>query len=142
MKVLLIQAVYLAGSLSIGIHASDVASRQPLAAPPGEESGVMAHGTVFEIKNEEVVVLSPDSREHIRFSHGEGTIYVDGSGNPISLKVVKSGVSVTIFYTIVKDQRIANRVIVGESPPVSKTPELGAERLLLKTDNEKQPLNT
>ncbi len=116
MNVLLTKAICLTSLLSINIRASDAESTRPADTAHREESGVLAHGTISAISNDRIIVVAPGSREPIRYSHCEGTVYVDESGDPIMLDVVKSGVSVTVFYSQAEDQRMANRVIVGKRP--------------------------
>lgn len=116
MKLFLIMTFFLAGSLRMVSGASEPThAESPI---PQEESGVMSHGTILNISHRQIVVLTPASRERIRYSHGEGTIYVDESDNPVSLEIVKSGIDVTVFYSEVENQRMAHRVIVGVSPRV------------------------
>ncbi|MEQ1841400.1 MAG: hypothetical protein ABL994_13410 [Verrucomicrobiales bacterium] len=115
MNVLLTKAVCLSGLLSISLRASDVESTGFGSPVHQEESGVLTHGTISAIKPDRIVVLTPGSRELIPYFHGEGTVYVDESGDPIMLDVVKSGVPVTVFYSQAEDQRMANRVIVGKT---------------------------
>lgn len=78
----------------------------------------MAHGTIFNISHRQIVILTPASSEPIRYSHGEGTVYVDASDKPVTLEIVRSGIAVTVFYSEVENQRMANRVVVGDSPRV------------------------
>lgn len=115
MNVLLTKAVCLSGLLSISLRASDVESTGLSVPVHREEPGVLTHGTISSIKPDRIIVLSQGSREAIPYFHGEGTVYVDESGGPIMLDVVKSGVPVTIFYSQAEDQRMANRVIVGKT---------------------------
>ena len=114
MNVILIQAICLTGLLSINIRAGEVELKGSGSPDHQGESGVMTQGTIFDISSNQIVILSSGSKEPIRYSHGEGTVYVDESGNPIALKVVKSGVTVIVFYSQAEDQRMANRVIVGQ----------------------------
>lgn len=85
----------------------------------------MAHGTIFNISHRRIVILSADSLEPVRYSHGEGTVYVDESDTPVTLEIVKSGIAVTVFYSEVENQRMANRVVVGVSPRVRTSGESG-----------------
>ena len=116
MNVLLTKAICLTSLLSINIRASDAEPTPPVGIAHREESGVLAHGTNSAISNDRIIVIASGSREPIRYFHGEGTIYVDESGDPILLNVVESGVSVTVFYSQTEDQRMANRVIVSKRP--------------------------
>lgn len=116
MKLSLILTFCLAGFLPVVTRASEPTQAAPLV--PQEESGVMAHGTIFNISHRQIVILTPASREPVRYSHGEGTVSVDASDNPVTLEIVKSGIAVTVFYSEVENQRMANRVVVGDSPRV------------------------
>lgn len=88
----------------------------------------MTQGTISDLRNERIVVSSFSSPEPIRYFHGEGTIYVDEHGDLISLKIVRSGMSVIVFYTQTGDNRIANRIVVYNSNPPSerdRAPQFG-----------------
>jgi hypothetical protein len=112
MNVAPILILCLTGAFSIQIRSTEAT---PSGSPvPREESGVMTHGTIFEISNSQIMVLPLASHEPVRHFHGEGTVYVDDSENPVTLKSVKSGFMVTVFYSGVADHRIANRVVVGD----------------------------
>lgn len=117
MNLLLIHAIFVVCCFPVGIRACDVETTEPCVHFLGDESGVMIHGTILRIRDDQVVAIPLGSREPIRFTHGEGTVYVDESGNPLTLKLVRSGFAVSIFYTQAGEHRIANRVIVGEPGP-------------------------
>lgn len=116
MKLSLILTFCLAGILPVLTRASEPTQADPLVLQ--EETGVMAHGVILNISHRQVIILTPASREPIRYSHGEGTVYVDESDNPVTLAIVKSGIAVTVFYSEVENQRMANRVVVGDSSRV------------------------
>ncbi len=115
MNALLIQTICLAGFLSINSRAGEVELTKSADPDHQGESGVMTQGTIFDISSDQIVILPSGSQKPIRYFHGEGTVYVDESGNSITLKVVRSGVEVTVFYSQAEEQRMANRVVVGKS---------------------------
>ena len=129
MNVLLIRAIFFAGILPLCIRASDAEMANSNGKISPEEPGVITHGTILAVRSHQIVVLTQETREPVRYSHGEGTVYVDESGNPITLRTVKSGVPVIVFYTQAKDERMANRVIVVEPGSLPRSCSL-ADRLL------------
>ncbi len=113
MKVTLIQVFFLTGILTTTGHGFDREPTESDGLTAREETGVMTQGTISDLRPDQILVTSSCSLEPIRYFHGEGTIYVNENGDPISVKIVKSGVPVILFYTQSENSRIANRVIVG-----------------------------
>lgn len=77
-----------------------------------ETSSTTSLGTVSEFGPETIVVRSSTSSEPVRYSYSKTTTYVDESGAPVSLELVKSGLPVTVHYVKVGDRMVASRVIV------------------------------
>lgn len=117
MNRLLTHAIFAACCLAVELQASDVESPKPGAQAHHDETGIVIHGTIFKVSGEQVVVTASVSRKPLRFMHGEGTVYVDEKGDPLTLEKVRSGYSVTVFYSQTEDHPIANRVIVSEPRP-------------------------
>ncbi len=76
-------------------------------------------GTISEFGPETIVVRSETSPEPIRYSYSKSTTYVDETGAPVSMEVVKSGLPVTVHYIMEGDRMVANRVIVRKSTTTS-----------------------
>lgn len=69
-------------------------------------------GTISEFSPDTIVVRSETAADPIRYSYSKTTTYVDETGAPVSMEVVKSGLPVTVHYIKEGDRLIANRVIV------------------------------
>jgi hypothetical protein len=75
-------------------------------------SAVTSVGTVSEFGPETILVRSETSPEPIRYSYTKTTTYVDETGAPVSMDMVKSGLPVTVYYTRDGDRMLASKVIV------------------------------
>ena len=75
-------------------------------------AAVTSIGTISEFSPDTIVIRSETSPEPLRYSYSKTTTYVDETGAPVSLELVKSGLPVTVHYTREGDRLIANRVIV------------------------------
>jgi hypothetical protein len=76
------------------------------------ESTTTTAGTVSEISPDALVVRTETSAAPLRYSFTKTTQYVDETGAPVSLEVVKSGLPVTVQYVRAGDRMIASRVTV------------------------------
>ena len=80
--------------------------------PIAETKATTIMGTVSEFSPERVIIRTESSPEPVTYAFRKTTTYVDESGNPVSIDVVKSGVPVTIHYMTEGDHRVATKVIV------------------------------
>ncbi len=81
-------------------------------------------GTISEFTPDTIVVRSETSTAPLRYYYTDATTYVDESGAPVTVKTVKSGLPVTVYYTKVGDRLVASRVIVRKTvaaAPVEET---------------------
>ena len=81
-------------------------------------------GTISEFSPDTLVVKSTSVAEPIRYRYTKTTTYVDETGAPVSVELVKSGLPVTVHYVREGDQLVASRVIVRKAvapAPVSST---------------------
>ena len=69
-------------------------------------------GTISEFSPDTIVVRTESSPEPIRYSYSKSTTYVDETGAPVSMELVKSGLPVTVHYVKQGDRMVANKVIV------------------------------
>ena len=69
-------------------------------------------GTISEFSPDTIVVRTESAPEPIRYSYTKSTTYVDETGAPVSMELVKSGLPVTVHYVKQGDRMIANKVIV------------------------------
>jgi len=72
-------------------------------------------GTITEFSPDSIVIRSETSPEPIHYVYRKTTTYVDETGNPVSMEVVKSGLPVTVQYIREGDQLIASKVIVRQA---------------------------
>lgn len=72
-------------------------------------------GTISEFSPDTLVIRSTTAPEPIRYRYSKTTTYVDETGAPVSLEVVKSGLPVTVHYAREGDALIASKVIVRRS---------------------------
>ncbi len=78
-------------------------------------------GTISDFSPDTIVVRTESSPEPIRYSYSKTTTYVDDSGTPVSLELVKSGLPVTVSYIKEGDHMVANRVIVHKKTTTTTT---------------------
>jgi hypothetical protein len=69
-------------------------------------------GTISEFSPDTIVVRSETSTAPVRYSYSKTTTYVDETGAPVSMELVKSGLPVTVYYVKEGDRMVANRVVV------------------------------
>ncbi len=88
---------------------------------PGTEtvSTTTTAGTIAEIGADTLMIRSETSPQPIRYRFGRSTTYVDETGAPVSLEMVRSGLPVTVHYVREGDQMIANRVVVQKQTTTS-----------------------
>jgi hypothetical protein len=73
-------------------------------------------GTISQFTPDTIVVRTTTSIEPVSYSHTKDTIYVDESGNAVSMKTVKAGLPVTVYYEMESDWRlIVTKVIVRKT---------------------------
>jgi hypothetical protein len=104
------------------------------------ETAVTSEGTISEFGPQMLIVKSDTATEGVRYTYSKTTTYVDEAGQPVSIKTVKSGLPVTVYYTKVGDSMVATKVIVRKAaaPPAFSTSvgtigEYGHDRLTVTT---------
>ncbi len=80
-----------------------------------ETSTTTTAGTVTEIGADGLMIRTTTSPDPLRYSFSKTTTYVDETGAPVSIDLVKSGLPVTVQYIREGDRMIANRVVVRRS---------------------------
>jgi len=75
-------------------------------------------GTVSEFSPETIVVKTEASPDPVRYVYTKSTTYVDETGAPVSLTLVKSGLPVTVYYVRDGDRMVASKVIVRKAVTV------------------------
>jgi archaellum component FlaG (FlaF/FlaG flagellin family) len=92
--------------------ASTFALATTIRAQNMEKSG----GTLSELRPDTIALQDSSSNEPVRYLSSQTTLYVDDAGVPISsIDPLKAGVTVTVYYSKVGDQKVASRVVVHTS---------------------------
>ena len=95
-------------------------------------------GTISEVRPDAIVIRTETSSSPIKYSSTKTTTYVDETGAPVSIKTVKSGLPVTVYYTREGDRMIANKVVVRKTTTTTEKPVLEEKRTTTTTTTEKQ----
>jgi hypothetical protein len=82
-------------------------------------STTTSNGTISEFSPDTIVIRSESSPAPVRYSYSKTTTYVDETGAPVSMEMVKSGLPVTVHYVKEGDRMLANRVIVHKRTTTS-----------------------
>jgi hypothetical protein len=72
-------------------------------------------GTVSEVGPDAIVVRTETSTTPLKYSYTKTTTYVDETGAPVTIETVKSGLPVTVYYTLEGDRMVANKVVVRKT---------------------------
>ncbi len=91
-------------------------------------SSTTSSGTISEFSPDTIVVRSEGQAEPLRYSYSKTTTYVDETGAPVSLELVKSGLPVTVHYVKEGGRTVANRVIVHKRTTTTTAPAAVEER--------------
>jgi hypothetical protein len=75
-------------------------------------SSTTSSGTISEFSPDTIVVRSETESAPVRYSYSKSTTYVDDTGAPVSMDVVKSGLPVTVYYVKEGDRMVASKVVV------------------------------
>lgn len=99
--------------------ASKVMVRNVVTAPAQTlettQTTTTSAGTISEFGPERIIIRTESSPDPLRYTYSKTTTYVDESGAPVSIKTVKSGLPVTVYYTKVGDTLMATKVIVRKA---------------------------
>lgn len=87
-------------------------SAQVEATTQSTTSSTTSDGTVSEFSPDAITVQTQSSPAPVSYTFSKTTTYVDESGNPVSVDVVKSGIPVTVYYTQDGDRMVASKVVV------------------------------
>ena len=78
-------------------------------------------GTISEVSPDTIVIRTETSSSPMKYSYTKTTTYVDETGAPVSIKTVKSGLPVTVYYTLEGDRMIANKVMIRRTTTTTTT---------------------
>jgi len=90
-----------------------------IAPPPSTPP--TADGIVDDTNSDGISIRTATSDGRIHYKVHEATAYVDESGNPVSRKMLKQGMPVTIYYERDGDDLRATRVVVKNSASIQQT---------------------
>ena len=79
-------------------------------------------GTISELGQDTIVVRSETSSSPMRYSSTQSTTYVDETGTPVSVEMVKSGLPVTVYYTRDGNRLVADIVVVRKTTSTTEAP--------------------
>jgi hypothetical protein len=85
-------------------------------------------GTISEFSPDTIIIRSETSPEPLRYTYSKTTTYVDETGAPVTMETVKSGLPVTVYYTKVGNQLVANRVVVRKTTTVTPAAPTAIEK--------------
>lgn len=75
-------------------------------------SDVTTMGTISEFNPQAIVIRTETNTAPVSYVYSKTTTYVDESGTPVSMDIIKSGLPVTVYYTKNGDVMTASKVIV------------------------------
>ena len=107
-------------AIAISLAATNFAAAQTVVK---ETVTTNSAGTISEFNPDTIVIQSEASVAPVRYYYTDTTTYVDENGAPVTVKTVRSGLPVTVYYTKIGDRNVATKVIVRKSvaPPVEET---------------------
>lgn len=97
-------------------------------------------GTISELGPDMITIRSTTAAQPVRYTAGKTTTYVDETGAPVSMEIVKSGAPVTVYYTQSGDAMVADRVVV--SRPATTTTVAPATAPITPVVEEKSTTTT
>jgi len=80
-----------------------------------------AAGTISTFSPDAIAIRTTTTSDPVSYSYTKTTTYVDENGNPVSMALVKSGLPVTVYYTIDGEKMVASKVIVRKSSTTTTT---------------------
>src|SRR5450432_1169087 len=94
-------------------------------------------GTISEFSPETIVIKTETAPEPVRYTYTKTTTYVDETGAPVSMALVKSGLPVTVYYIKDGDKMVASKVIVRKAVvAVPAAPVIGEKKTTTTTTTD------
>lgn len=72
-------------------------------------------GIVSEFGPERIVIRSETAKTPLGYTYTKTTTYVDETGAPVAVEMVKSGIPVTVYYSKDGDHMVATKVVVRKA---------------------------
>jgi len=102
-------------AIALSLVAANFASAQTVV----KETVTTSAGTISEFNPETMVIRTETSPDPVRYYYNGTTTYFDETGAPVTVKTVKSGLPVTVYYTKVGDRNVVSKVIVRKAVAVA-----------------------
>ena len=112
----------LSKSAAVALLALTLAINTPVFAQTAVVSTTTTSGTISEFSPDTIVVRSTTSAEPMRYRYSKTTTYVDETGAPVSMEIVKSGLPVTVHYVKEGNDLVASKVIVRRTTTTAPAP--------------------
>lgn len=103
-----------------------------------ETTTTSSAGTISEFGPQQIVIKTQSSTEPLRYGYSKTTTYVDEDGKPVSIKTVKSGLPITVYYTKIGDKLMATKVIVRKAVVVPEATESTEKKTTTTTTTEEK----
>lgn len=107
-------------------------------------------GTISDFGPETITIRSATAPEPVRYTYTKKTTYVDETGAPVSIEMVKSGLPVTVYYAEEGDRMVATRVVVRRGAATATTDaavntvgtisEFSPETIVVRTEKSPEPV--
>ena len=78
-----------------------------------------ATGTISTFTPDTITVSAEGATAPVAYHYSSSTTYVDDTGAPVSMEVVKSGLPVTVYYTKTGENLVASKVVVQKTTTTS-----------------------
>lgn len=97
-------------------------------------------GTVSTFGPDAITIQSSTSTAPVAYSATKTTTYVDETGAPVSMDLVKSGLPVTVYYTEAGGNMVASRVVVKRTTTTAApvTPVIEEKRTTTTTTTSEE----
>jgi hypothetical protein len=109
-------------ALAVLIMPSGLFAQQEKATVETVTTTTQTGGTISEVSPDTIVIRSETSSSPMKYSYTKTTTYVDETGAPVSMRTIKSGLPVTVYYTLEGDRMIANKVVVRKTTTTTEGP--------------------
>lgn len=76
-------------------------------------------GTISEVNPDNLVIRSESSPNPVVYTYTKKTNYINERGEPVSMETVKSGLPVTVYYSMNGSQMVADKVLVHETKTIT-----------------------
>ncbi len=100
------------------------------------ETTTTSAGTISEFSPTTIMVRTEASPDPVSYTYSKTTTYVDETGAPVSMETVKSGQSVTVYYSTVDGKMVASKVIVNKAVIVPAAPMIDETTTTTTTTTE------